>query len=124
MAGNCCRSKPLPTWSCSVTAKAGTPRFYRERPERIQFKLRDDRSSRTVARPLEPARGMRNCVRTGVLTKAAGMELAVHGWCGGAGHMGNYHAAFATRPSEKRYSDVTGVTISGDYALAVRAIPA
>lgn len=40
--------------------------------------------------------GMRNFVRTGVLADAAGIELAVHAWCGGVGHMANYHAAFAT----------------------------
>jgi len=40
--------------------------------------------------------GMRNFVRTGTLAEAAGMKLAVHAWCGGVGHMANYHAAFAT----------------------------
>ena len=40
--------------------------------------------------------GLKNFVRTGMLAESAGMELAVHAWCGGVGHMANYHAAFAT----------------------------
>jgi L-alanine-DL-glutamate epimerase-like enolase superfamily enzyme len=40
--------------------------------------------------------GMRNFVRAGTLAAASGVDLAVHAWCGGVGHMANYHAAFAT----------------------------
>jgi L-alanine-DL-glutamate epimerase-like enolase superfamily enzyme len=35
------------------------------------------------------------------------MKLAVHAWCGGVGHMANYHAAFAT-PS-CRYLEMSSV---------------
>lgn len=51
--------------------------------------------------------GLRNFVRTGMLAEAAGMELAVHAWCGGVGHMANYHAAFATRSC--RYLEMSTV---------------
>ena len=40
--------------------------------------------------------GMQNFVRAGTLAAASGVDLAVHAWCGGVGHMANYHAAFAT----------------------------
>ena len=40
--------------------------------------------------------GMQNFVCAGTLAAASGVDLAVHAWCGGVGHMANYHAAFAT----------------------------
>ena len=40
--------------------------------------------------------GMRNFVQAGTLAAASEVHLAVHVWCGGVGHMANYHAAFAT----------------------------
>jgi L-alanine-DL-glutamate epimerase-like enolase superfamily enzyme len=60
-----------------------------------------------ILQPDASVMGMRNFVRTGMLAEAAGMEVAVHAWCGGVGHMANYHAAFAT-PS-CRYLEMSSV---------------
>jgi L-alanine-DL-glutamate epimerase-like enolase superfamily enzyme len=40
--------------------------------------------------------GIKRFVDVAHLAKAAGVELAVHAWCSGIGHMANYHAAVAS----------------------------
>jgi len=41
--------------------------------------------------------GLTRFLEIACLAAADGVELAVHSWCSGVGHMANYHAAFATK---------------------------
>lgn len=86
-----------------------------------------------ILQPDAAVMGVSRFMQAAKLCAGAGVEIAVHAWCGGPGHLANYHAAFATPnctivemsavPNPLREDLITGVCSMAKGATSLAELP-